>query len=400
MNKNIEQLYSIAQKEERLIIGLMSGTSLDGLDIALCRFSGAGKETKVAVLQFETVTYSAEFKGLVREVFSKQQVDLEKLCLLNGWIGRQHGMMINECLNQWKIDKNTVDIIASHGQTIYHAPKRLHQQAQFDNATLQIGDGDHLAVETGIITLSDFRQKHVAAGGEGAPLAIYGDYLLFKHPNENRVMLNIGGIANFTYLPAKGDLEDVLCTDIGPGNTLMDAYIRQYFPNKYYDEEANIAKQGKVNEALLAKLKEEPFFAQAFPKSTGPELFNLDYIEKAKASAGVKPLSHYDLMATLNQFSADMIVDALNRTIKPKEVYTIYASGGGIHNPLLMEHLQTQLPVVQFRDLRDLGINPDAKEAVLFAVLANETLCGNGYSSEGRQSTIPQISMGKISFPS
>ena len=180
----------------------------------------------------------------------------------------------------------------------------------------------------------------------------------------------------------------------------MDAYIRQYFPNKYYDEEANIARQGKVNEALLVKLKEEAFFAQSFPKSTGPELFNLDYIEKAKASAGIKPLSHYDVMATLNQFSADMIVDALNRTIKPKEVYTIYASGGGIHNPLLMEHLQTQLPVVQFRDLRDLGINPDAKEAVLFAVLANETLCGTGYSSEGSQSTIPQISMGKISFPS
>ena len=400
MNKNIEKLYSIAFKKERLIIGLMSGTSLDGLDIALCRFSGAGKETKVGVLQFETVTYSAEFKELVREVFSKRQVDLEKLCLLNGWIGRQHGIMINECLNQWKIDTNTVDIIASHGQTIYHAPKRLHQQALFENATLQIGDGDHLAVETGIITLSDFRQKHVAAGGEGAPLAIYGDYLLFTHPTENRVMLNIGGIANFTYLPANGDLEDVLCTDIGPGNTLMDAYIRQYFPNKYYDEEANIAKQGKVNEALLAKLKEEAFFAQVFPKSTGPELFNLDYIGQAKASAGAKLLSHYDIMATLNQFSADMIVDVLNRTIKPTESYAIYASGGGIHNPLLMANLQAQLPTVHFHDLKELGIHPDAKEAVLFAVLANETLCGTDHSSEENQSKIPKISMGKISFPS
>jgi len=286
MNKNIEQLYSIAQKEERLIIGLMSGTSLDGLDIALCRFSGAGKHTNVALLQFETVAYTAEFKTLVREVFSKKLVDLEKLCLLNGWIGRQHGIMINECLNQWKIDRNSIDIIASHGQTIYHAPKRFHQKAQFDNATLQIGDGDHLAVETGIITLSDFRQKHIAAGGEGAPLAIYGDYLLFTHPTENRVMLNIGGIANFTYLPANGSLHDVLCADIGAGNTLMDAYIRQYFPNKYYDEDADIAKQGKVNEALLAKLKEEPFFTQAFPKSTGPELFNVGYIDKAKQSAG------------------------------------------------------------------------------------------------------------------
>ena len=399
MNKNIEQLYSIAQKEERLIIGLMSGTSLDGLDIALCSFLGAGKHTNVTLLQFETVAYTAEFKTMVREVFSKKLVDLEKLCLLNGWIGKQHGIMVNKCLERWQIDRNKVDVIASHGQTIYHAPKRLHQQAQFDNATLQIGDGDHLAVETGIITLSDFRQKHIADGGEGAPLAIYGDYLLFTHPTEARVMLNIGGIANFTYLPANGHLEDVLCTDIGAGNTLMDAYIRKYFLNKYYDDDAIIAKQGQVNEALLTKLKEETFFAQAFPKSTGPELFNLDYIEKAKVSAGTKPLSHYDVMATLNQFSADMIVDALNRTIKPKETYTIYASGGGIHNPLLMAHLQTQLPTIQFRDLRDLSIHPDAKEAVLFAVLANETLCGNGFSSKENQSTMQKLSMGKISFP-
>ena len=399
MNKNIKKLYSIAQKEERIIIGLMSGTSLDGLDVALCKFKGAGKETKVEVLQFETVPYTNDFKEEIRTVFSKKQVDLEKLCLLNEWIGTQHGEIVNTCLQKWNIDNNTVDIIASHGQTIYHAPKRLHQLEKFGNGTLQIGDGDHLAVTTGITTLTDFRQKHIAAGGEGAPLAVYGDYLLFTNSYENRVMLNIGGIANFTYLPANGNAKEVLCTDIGAGNTLMDAYIREYFPIKSYDKDASIARQGKVNEALLNELKTDDFFKQPFPKSTGPELFNLEYIEKAKEIAGIGSVSHYDIMATLNKFTADMIVVAFKSTIPLNQSFVVYASGGGIHNPLLMEHLQSQLPNILFKDFSDLGINPDAKEAVLFAVLANEALCGEN-SFEGNLIGIPQVSMGKISFPS
>jgi len=399
MNNNIKELYSIAQKEARIIIGLMSGTSLDGLDVALCKLKGAGKETQVEVLQFETVPYSNDFKEEVRTVFSKVQVDLEKLCLLNVWIGKQHGEMINACLQKWGVRNSTVDMIASHGQTIYHAPKRLHRLEKFGNGTLQIGDGDHLAVTTGIITLSDFRQKHIAAGGEGAPLAVYGDYLLFTNSNENRVMLNIGGIANFTYLPASGNSNEVLCTDIGAGNTLMDAYIRKYFPEKSYDEDASIAKQGKVNEVLLAELKANDFFNQPFPKSTGPELFHLEYIEKAKEITGNGSISHYDIMATLNKFTADMIVEAFKSTIPLNQSFVVYASGGGIHNPLLMEHLQSQLPNILFKDFIDLGINPDAKEAVLFAVLANEALCGEN-SFEGDLLGIPKISMGKISFPS
>ena len=392
MKQHIEKLYSITHKKERIIIGLMSGTSLDGLDVAVCN-------TRVSVLHFETVPYTSDFKKEVREVFSKMQVDLEKLCLLNEWIGKQHGIMVNDCLNKWGIDKNTVDIIASHGQTIYHAPKRLHKLAQFDNGTLQIGDGDHIAVETDIITISDFRQKHIAAGGEGAPLAIYGDYLLFTNQIENRVMLNIGGIANFTYLPANDNLNEVFSTDIGPGNTLMDAYVRKNFPSKYFDKDALIARNGTVNETLLAKLKENNFFTQPFPKSTGPELFNLDYIEKAIAASGTPSINEYDVMATLNLFTAEIIVDALSRSINPNEKYTIYASGGGIHNPLLMEQLKSKSPFTPFRNLEELGIHPDAKEAVLFALLANETLCGKK-SFSGNNQIFPQISMGKISFTS
>ncbi len=398
MNKNIQHLYTIAQKEERLIIGLMSGTSLDGLDVVLCSFSGAGRETRIKVLNFETVPYSIDFKEEILTVFSKQQVDLAKLCLLNGWIGEQHGQMINECLQKWGIDKEDIDLIASHGQTIYHAPKRLHQLEKFGNGTLQIGDGDHLAVTTGIITLSDFRQKHIAIGGEGAPLAVYGDYLLFSNPTENRVLLNIGGIANFTYLPADGSLNKIICTDIGAGNTMMDAYVRTHFTNQFYDKDAFIARKGNKNNALLNELKVHDFFAQSFPKTTGPELFNLAFLDKALQVAEVGFISHEDLLATLNKFTADMIIDALQRTINAKENVVIYASGGGIHNPLLMEHLQASLPNVEFRDFNRLGINPDAKEAVLFAVLANEAIAGNA-SKENNLQGMSQVSMGKISFP-
>ena len=175
MNKNLHKLYNIASKESRMIIGLMSGTSLDGLDVALCRFSGNGSETRIELIDFDTIPYNNHFKDEIRSVFSKRSVDLEKVCLLNGWVAQQHAAMVLQCLQKWNINPESVDLLASHGQTIYHAPKLLHQQDNFGNATLQIGDGDQLAVSTGIITISDFRQKHIAAGGEGAPLAVYGD---------------------------------------------------------------------------------------------------------------------------------------------------------------------------------------------------------------------------------
>src|SRR6185295_6354431 len=212
MNPNIEKLYKIASKAERLIIGLMSGTSFDGLDVALCKIKGNGPETEVELVQFETSSYQNDFKEELKTIFSRRDADLEKVCLLNEWVAIQHARIINECLLKWDYSKNDIDLIASHGQTIYHAPKFLHGKEKFPNATLQIGDGDHLAVNTGIITLSDFRQKHIAAGGEGAPLAVYGDHLLFSKKDENRILLNIGGIGNFTFLPGSHNSEKVSVT--------------------------------------------------------------------------------------------------------------------------------------------------------------------------------------------
>ncbi|MCS6809421.1 MAG: anhydro-N-acetylmuramic acid kinase, partial [Bacteroidota bacterium] len=195
MNSNLTALFTIARKPERRIIGLMSGTSLDGLDIAVCRIAGSGGDTNVAVEQFTTVPYSEDIKQAIRTVFAKEYVDFQFLTLLHAWLGRLHGTMILASLRAWGIAPHDIDCIASHGQTVMHAPQSLHKHYNFPdggfpNATLQIGDGDHIAVTTGILTLSDFRQKHIAAGGEGAPLAVYGDYCIFSSRTEHRIMLN------------------------------------------------------------------------------------------------------------------------------------------------------------------------------------------------------------------
>lgn len=399
MNRNIQALSSIASKTKRTIIGLMSGTSVDGLDIALCEISGSGHETAVTLQQFETIPYEADFKTEIKSIFAKKEISFEQLCLLNPWVAFQHANLINSFLEKHGIAKSGVDLIASHGQTVYHAPKALHQQQKFGNATLQIGDGDHLAVATGIVTISDFRQKHIAAGGEGAPLAVYGDYFIFSKKGEDRIMLNMGGIANFTYLPGSLNAGEIFSTDTGTGNTLMDALMQQHYPGKYFDEDAAIAKQGTVNDALLLALKDHSFFHQSFPKTTGPELFNLNYMQQAKQKAGIENLSVFDTMATLNLFSAQTIVEAIQKTMPTNKSFHIYASGGGMHNPLLMQHIKTLLPGTPIHLTSELGIHPDAKEAVLFAILANECIAGGDVKFNNTLQGIPSVTMGKISFP-
>lgn len=378
----------------------MSGTSLDGLDVALCEFQGHGLNTQITLQKFETMPYSPDFKENVKSIFSKRQVDLEKVCLLNAFIGSYHGQLILECLHNWEIDPSEVDIIASHGQTIYHAPAAQHHQPGMPNATLQIGDGDHIAVKTGIITLSDFRQKHIAAGGEGAPLAVYGDYLLFSKKGQNRILLNVGGIANFTFLPGDLDTKKIFSTDVGPGNTLMDAYVQLHYPGTYYDANAAIALQGTYSQPLLAALLDHPFFELPFPKTTGPEVFNLAYLAQAQEKSKTQHLSVPDVMATLNRFSATGICEAITKGIAQEKDFEIFVSGGGMHNPLLLSTIKELLGTDKIRDTSELGILPDAKEAVLFATLANETLVGDhidfGYSDR----LVPSVHMGKISFPS
>lgn len=396
MKTHVEQLYTISNKKERVIIGLMSGTSLDGLDVAVCAIEGNGTSTKLTLQNFATVSYDHKFREDVLEVFSKKDTDLEKICLLNKSIANRHAYMINECLAQWDISASQIDLIASHGQTIYHAPKHLHGSITGD-ATLQIGDGDHLAVSTGIITISDFRQKHIAGGGEGAPLAAYGDLILFSKEDENVVLLNIGGIANFSFLPSLKSGNKMFSTDCGPGNTLMDAWMQKHFSNHHFDKDAIVASQGRVNEALLSALKQHPFFKLPFPKSTGPELFNLQYLDSAILQSGAGQISPEDVMATLNRLSAITICEALKTIPTDSKKINVFVSGGGMHNPLVLSYLRDNLTEFVVGSTADLGINPDAKEAILFAILANECVAGDAKTFEHY---FPSLSMGKISLPS
>jgi anhydro-N-acetylmuramic acid kinase len=393
LNANLQKLVNIAQKEEKLGIGLMSGTSLDGLDIALCRFTGNGLQTKFSLVNFITIPYTDNFKKEVQQVFAKKDASLEKVCLLNAYIGSFHGDLILQALAGWKIPPAGIDFIASHGQTIYHAPKRLHQQKNYPNATLQIGDGDHIAVKTGILTISDFRQKHIAGGGEGAPLALYGDVLLGSKPGENRIFLNIGGIANLTWLPADGNYANVLCTDIGPGNTLIDAACRKHY-SLPYDEDSKIALSGIVNESLLNALLAHPFFSESAPKTTGPELFGMAYVDEAQRKSGTAAIPNEDLVCTLSEFTAQSISQFIRQNFKADKIH-IFTSGGGARNPYIINQLKKVLPNIAIKDTAELGINPDAKEAILFALLGNEALCGEPMVIGGN----PAVLMGKFCFP-
>lgn len=398
MNKNIQKLFDIGQKKEKRIIGLMSGTSLDGLDVALCNFQGSGLETKVVLENFETIPYEEHIKEEIRKVFAKEQVSLQLLCILNAWIGTLHAELIMKCLNKWKISASDIDLIASHGQTIFHAPSSFHKLENFPNSTLQIGDGDHIAVKTGIITFSDFRQKHIAAGGEGAPLAVYGDYLLFSKKGEDRIMLNIGGIANFTYLSGDLDASKMFSSDVGPGNTLIDAFTRLLYPGKAFDENGEIASMGKVNFSLLKELKSAPFFSAEVPKTTGPELFSINYVKECQAKSNTSDLDGKDLISTLTRLSAEGIADSIKNRFSG-EYPILYLSGGGMYNLTLIKMLAELLPGVILRNTKELSILPDAKEAVLFATLANESVAAPNPSLGTPQSLIPNTFMGKVSFP-
>ena len=411
MNAQIVKLLSTASKKTRLIVGLMSGTSLDGLDVALCLIAYADEGTRVKVLAFETHEYEEEFINQIRETFAKEEGSFKQLTLLNAKIGRLHGELVLRSLKKWNITPEEVDAIASHGQTVFHYPKRLHNQEGFSNATLQIGDADHIAHTTGILTISDFRQKHIAAGGEGAPLAIYGDCLLFSSEEENRILLNIGGIANFTFLPKlTGEKEEVmskmLVTDTGPGNTLIDAAMQKYF-NQPFDKDGKVAAEGEVIPEFLEALLAHPFYQEKAPKSTGQEQFNLEYVEALNRSlsevegsnteknfhaSGFGLAQPSDLICTLTHLTAQTISEQINNL---NTEATIYVSGGGAHNSTLMKLLKEQLPNFEFKKIDVLGISTDAKEAVLFAVLANQTLAG----SPIKIADLPAVNFGKISLP-
>jgi anhydro-N-acetylmuramic acid kinase len=401
MNPSIKKLSEIAGKETRRIIGLMSGTSLDGLDIALCKISGSGTDTKAETEHFLTMDYDEESAAGLKKISSVEQVSLSEICYRHTWLADLHAKMILKALDEWNLTTDDVDCIASHGQTIYHLPARDQKNNEPRlNSTLQIADGDHIAVKTGILTISDLRQKHTAAGGEGAPLAGLVDELLFASDEESRILLNIGGIGNFTWLPAKSTNQNSFTTDTGPGNTLIDKLMQHYF-DEPFDWDGMTARSGSVHEPLLNALQSDPWFDGEGSKTTGPEYFSTEWLRSAALESGIDTgdIPPEDLIRTVTELSARTISSLIRKSVPENEKPVIYTSGGGVHNPVMMEQIAAGLPDYPMKDFAELGMNPDAKEAVIFAVLANEMLAGHGFSIDtpkGRK----RVQLGKISFPS
>jgi len=402
MNPSVKKLAEISGKETRTIIGLMSGTSLDGLDIALCNVTGSGEETEVYLAEFITKPYDDEVASALRKISSVENVKLKDICYMHTSLAQLHAEMIMGALEEWGVSPDAVDSIASHGQTIYHYPARDQSSEKRKlNSTLQIGDGDHIASKTGIITISDFRQKHIAHGGEGAPMAALVDGLLFGSDTETRVMLNIGGIGNFTVLPATPENDGhYFTTDTGPGNTLINKLAQKFF-NREFDEDAEIALSGNINPVLMDAFLQDPWFSESGPKSTGPEYFSLDWIEKRAEEANIEfgEIATEDILATVTELSAYTIAESISFAIQECENVKVYVSGGGAHNPFMMQRIKVHLSGVEIAPFSSLGYDPDAKEAMIFAVLANEMLAGEGFVFEDTSGEKSLLNFGKISFP-
>jgi len=392
----IADLYHINQLKERTCIGLMSGTSMDGLDIICCTFREYGERLEFEVKEFRTVSYTSDQKEKIQSIFAKEYVHFPELVLLNQWIGELHAAMILESFELWNVSPSDIHFIASHGQTVMHVPPFMNTFPDFRCGTLQIGDGDVIAVRTGVVTLSDFRQKHIAAGGEGAPLAAYGDVLFFRDDVKPRFLLNIGGIANFTYLPPRLSDRTLMVTDTGPGNTLLDQYCQKHFGIPY-DQDGTIASSGNIIPDLLYQWLSHPFFNQQYPVSTGPETFNLQFIESNIISEKNTKYTHEDMMSTLSALTMESIKQGIHAMKSPGA--EIYMSGGGFHNKFLIECLIKSMPGYNFNSIEKLGITPDNKEAFLFAAIANHTMSGKNFKSEPLLRSFPVLSFGKISLP-
>ena len=349
-----------------LIIGLMSGTSADGTDAALLQLEGEPPAISWRLLAHTSTPHPAALRRAILQAYQPEHSSSEWLCALNVHLAEQFAQAAADLCRQAGVSPQKVDLIGSHGQTVWHTPGQ---------ATLQLGEPAILAERTGITTISNFRPRDIAAGGQGAPLVGWVDRLLFTHPTLNRVCLNIGGIANITWLPAVSAGDDtVLAFDTGPGNCLLDLAAAQFSNGALtFDQGGRMAAAGQVDESLLAAwLAAEPYFNQHPPKTTGRELFSPAYLTRLLGQGQLTGLTTADFMATLTAFTARSIQEAIQHFL-PGTPAQIILSGGGAENPVLFTMLQASLPGVEWVDPAQLGLPASAKEAAAFAVLAYET---------------------------
>jgi anhydro-N-acetylmuramic acid kinase len=346
----------------------MSGTSADGVDVAIVDIDAG----KVKVQAFDTFPYSAQ----LRKRILKQALNVADVCHLNFVIGEVFAESIIRLCNKSKISLGSIDLIGSHGQTIYHDPKGRRFGNKIISSTLQIGEPSVIAQRTGITTVADFRSKDMVAGGQGAPLVPFADYFLFRDKKKNRAIQNIGGIANVTYLPADCKPADIIAFDTGPGNMLIDGVISILSKGKQnYDRGGKLAAKGTVDKAILNKMLEHPFFRKSPPKSTGREEFGQQYCDAFYRRIVKKLLFAENIMATVTAFTAVSIAQAYRRFL-PQMPDEIILAGGGAHNATLVKMLRQELGENKIMLSDNLGINCDAREAISFVILAYATIRG------------------------
>jgi anhydro-N-acetylmuramic acid kinase len=347
------------------VVGLMSGTSLDGIDAALIEIDGPLEQVQWKLLAFHPSEYTEAERSQIHDAIVTGGTD--RICRLHADMGEWLARAVLELCSSAGVQPENIDLIGSHGQTIWHVPPKAGQRG----ATLQIGDPATIAERTGIAVVSDFRTRDVAAQGQGAPLVPWADRWLFAAPDKKRVLLNIGGIANLTWLPPRGDPTEILAFDTGPGNALLNSTMDWLTDGaESYDRDARRASVGEIDQPLLRALLNHPYFGEQPPKSTGRELFGRPFIDGVLEGRPDLADEPNDLLATLAEFTVVTIADAIHEWVLPRGVDEVLVTGGGVRNPLIMRRLQEELAPLPVASGEASGVDPDAKEAVAFAALA------------------------------
>ncbi|MBI5191196.1 MAG: anhydro-N-acetylmuramic acid kinase [Nitrospirae bacterium] len=367
-DNRINRLITIARKKTRTVVGLMSGTSHDGVDAAVARITGSGAASKVSLMAHMHRAYPIRLRRRVADAFSG---DTALICGLNFELAEFYADAALDAIADAGLVPTDVDVIGSHGQTVYHIPPA----GKRPGSTLQIGDGSVIAARTGIVTVSDFRPADIAAGGHGAPLVPMADWILFRGPGRVTALQNIGGIANVTVVTE--GLSGVTGFDTGPGCSLMDEAARILSGgNLSCDIGGNIAADGDVIQQLCKKLLSHPYFRKRPPKSTGRELFGRAMAERVVAEhPGARPR---DILRTLTEVTALSIYRAYGDFVLPNHnIDRVVLAGGGALNGFLVSRLRDLFGDIQVSTTGEFGVPVQAREALCFAVLANETVSGN-----------------------
>ena len=382
------------------MVGLMSGTSVDGIDAALVEIGREDDARTWRLLAFECLPWKPDLRAAILAAFQRD-ASLPSLVALDSRLGEAFAEAAQHVVRAAGYSMNDIDAVASHGQTVWHQPEPVPAGDASATGTLQLGDGNVLAARTGCIVVSDFRRADMALGGQGAPLVPFVDYALFASPAEGRLVVNLGGIANMTWLPAGATHTEVRAFDTGPANMVLDALAMVLTEGREaFDRDGALAAEGRIDRALLDTLLGHRFFAEAPPKSTGREEFGADYAAEWIAASAARGTGGADLMATFTALTVETVAQAYERWIRPQaSVQTVILGGGGVRNATLVRWLTERLAPAKLTTHAAFGLPDDAKEAVAFALLAYETLNGRPANMPAATGASGAAILGKISQP-